>query len=344
MSKGKILAYIFSIIALIFEGFFGIIPFLQFAFRIIIIAIAIFLLNTIVRSIFKRGVVYSWKEILPQYILTILATIGFFTAISLSFITYQNATPGVLSDISLSNSGQEVVFIEMSHIATPEFYTNKKEAIAALAQSGYTIIMEGVKPGTPENQALFNQSIGFDFTPTLYSEIANIIGLQSQDNKMLFEGINTGSLVSVDLSIDEIISLMGTGIVTSTGEVVDIESEIQKTLSALTSRERIFTGWIARGFMNWSLKQSDDMTSVLTSGSGAQLFTTIIDRRNDKIIEYIQGHPDQNIAVVYGALHFNGVYEALQRANPTWKMKQIKKYTPYNNTSSVGFKISELIF
>lgn len=331
MTIKKILAYTFAIIALVFEGFFGIIPFVEFVFRIVLIACAIFLLNSIIRSIFKKTTLHSWKEILPQYILTILTIVGFFTSISLSFIAYQNTSPGVLSDISLSSSGQEIVFVEMSHIATPEFYVSKKVAIATLAQSGYTILMEGVKPGTSENQALFNQSIGFDFTPTLYSEIANLIGLQSQDNKMLFEGINTGSLVSVDLSIDEIISLMGTGTIASTGEVMNIESDLQDTLGHLSVREQLFTGWMARGFMNWSLKQSDDMASLLTSGPQIQLYSTIIDRRNDRIVEYIQAHPDQKIAIVYGALHFNGVYEALQHTSSKWKMNQVKKYTPYSN-------------
>lgn len=88
---------------------------------------------------------------------------------------------------------------------------------------------------------------------------------------------------------------------------------------------------MARGFMNWSLKQSEDIGSVLTSGPQAQLYTTIIDRRNDRIVEYIQSHPGQKIAIVYGALHFNGVYEALQRTSTKWKINQIKKYTPYSN-------------
>lgn len=224
----------FSIIALIFEGFFGVIPFMEFVFRIVLIACAIFLLNSIIRSIFRKVKLFTWREILPQYILTILATVGFFTSFSLVFITYQNFTPGVLSEISLSSSGQEIVFVEMSHIATPEFYTSKRQAISTLAQNGYTILFEGVKPGTPENQALFNQSIGFDFTPTLYSEIANIIGLQSQDNKMLFDGISTGSLVSVDLSIDDIISLMGTGNIASTGQTMNMESDLQETFNNLS--------------------------------------------------------------------------------------------------------------
>ena len=35
------------------------------------------------------------------------------------------------------------------------------------------------------------------------------------------------------------------------------------------------------------------------------LWTSIIDRRNDSIVEYIRDHPTEHIAIVYGALHFN---------------------------------------
>ncbi len=34
------------------------------------------------------------------------------------------------------------------------------------------------------------------------------------------------------------------------------------------------------------------------------LFDIIVDRRNDKVVEYIVNHPNENIAIVYGALHF----------------------------------------
>jgi hypothetical protein len=61
-----------------------------------------------------------------------------------------------------------------------------------------------VRPGTPENQKKFDQALGFSLTHDLYSEIASLIGLQSQDNRILYAGISTGSLRSVDLSIDDI--------------------------------------------------------------------------------------------------------------------------------------------
>jgi hypothetical protein len=60
----------------------------------------------------------------------------------LVFIGYQNAVPGVVSDIHLSYSGQSVVFVEMSHIATDRFFAEKKETITKLAQDGYMILVE----------------------------------------------------------------------------------------------------------------------------------------------------------------------------------------------------------
>ena len=164
-----------------------------------------------------------------------------------------------------------------------------------------------MKPGTRENQAKFNQSIGFDFTPTLYARIADILSLQSQDNQYLSMGISTGALRSVDLSIDDIMNMMGNGTVASShpGSLRDIEREIESASTLLTPPERRWISWVGRGLLNWSLRRSDDLSRLLTSSEQSRLFDTIIQGRNDTIIAYIQAHPTENIAIVYGALHFN---------------------------------------
>jgi hypothetical protein len=127
----KILAYTFAIIALVFEGFFGIIPFVSFLIQVILIACGVYLLV----SLFRRKGIHSWKTTITRYILSILTTVGFFTSIFLVWITYHNQIPGVISDITLTNSGQTVVFLEMSHIATPEFFTEKQKTIQSLSAS-----------------------------------------------------------------------------------------------------------------------------------------------------------------------------------------------------------------
>ena len=138
MKISKILAHVFAVIALIFEGFFGIIPFVSFVLQVILLAFALFFLIWI----FRRSKMGHWQQVIPQYILTMTATIGFFVSIMLAFVQYQHMVPGVVSDITLSHSGQQIVFVEMSHIASSEFYQNKKETIKSLAGSGYTILVE----------------------------------------------------------------------------------------------------------------------------------------------------------------------------------------------------------
>lgn len=104
-----------------------------------------------------------------------MAIIGIFQAIFLAFIGYHNAFPGKLSDITISNGKQEVIFLQMSHIATESFYKQKEQTISVLSESGYVFLMEGVRPGTKENEKLFSDSLGFQFTPTLYGNIASYI-------------------------------------------------------------------------------------------------------------------------------------------------------------------------
>jgi hypothetical protein len=62
-----------------------------------------------------------------------MAFLGFFTSIFVGFITFYNVSPGKLSDIVLTHSGQTVMFLEMSHIAHPNFYLQKKDTIIKLA-------------------------------------------------------------------------------------------------------------------------------------------------------------------------------------------------------------------
>lgn len=326
MSIWKFITFSLAVIAILFEGFFGILQLVIFVIQIILISFFIY----ISILIFRRKIIGTWYKVVLRYSIFVLAFFGFFNSIFLAFIEYQYYSPGVLSDITLSNSWQEIVFVQMSHIATPDFFLDKKATILSLAQKGYTILVEWVKPGTAENQSIFNQSVWFNFTPTLYSEIADFIWLQSQDNMMLFEWVATGSLVNIDLSIDEIVTFMGSWSQLNNRIIFDFESEIRSIKETLSPRERIFAEWLSVGVLNWSLKQSGKTDLLSNVNMYPNLFTTIIDHRNDRVIEYIQKNPNKKIAIVYWALHFNGIYESLQKIDPNWKTIHTRTSKPYN--------------
>lgn len=327
MKKSQIFVYFFVGVALIFELYFWFIPLVGFIIQVILIAFALFLLVWI----FKKDAHRQWKQSIIRYSLITTASIGFCLLFFLSFFQYQHLVPGKIYDVTLTHSGQEVVFLQMAHIATPSFFDIKHQKIQQYAQSGYTILMEWVRPGTPQNQAIFNQKMWFQFTPTLYTTISSFLQLESQDNQKLYLGISTGSLVSVDLSIDDMIAHMGSGALeTSTGTVVtDIESQIAIMTTTLSSRESDFARWVVRWLLSWSLKNTGSIEEALSRGPQKDIFDAILRHRNQNIIKYIFEHPHQNIVIVYGALHFNGVYEWLQKIDPNWHTLKSEAFTPY---------------
>lgn len=69
--------------------------------------------------------------------------------------------------------------------------------------------------------------IGVQFTENLYESLGKLAGLAVQNDAVLFAGINTGSLKNVDIGIDDIITLIGTGEQMTSGEVPDLGTELQ---------------------------------------------------------------------------------------------------------------------
>lgn len=189
-----------------------------------------------------------------------------------------------------------------------------------------------MRPGTPENEKKFSESLGFDFTPTLYTTIASFIGLEAQNNETLFVSVSSGSLVSVDVSIDDIMAIVGTGgLVTVSGETstVNIESELMN-LQNISIHDKIFAGHVVRALMNLALKEITSVEDIISIKTAPHLFDAILTKRNENITNYVMTHPTKNIAVVYGGLHFEGVFSSLQKADSNWKIVDIRSYTPYN--------------
>lgn len=70
-------------------------------------------------------------------------------------------------------------------------------------------------------------------TKTLYENFASLFGLASQDNS-IYTGVASGSLQNVDISLDDIMNLIGTGMISPTAEPLDLEAEI----ATLSTSER----------------------------------------------------------------------------------------------------------
>lgn len=93
----------------------------------------------------------------------ILATLGFFLSLFLIFTWYYNFFPWQLSDITISNGKQKIVFLQMSHIATHKFYETKQDTIQKSLKLSPIFLLEWVQSWTDESQDKFNKAIGMQF-------------------------------------------------------------------------------------------------------------------------------------------------------------------------------------
>ena len=291
------------------------------------------------RMVFRSSNKQSNFRLARRFFLGIWGMMGVFIAIIGSFVYYNNSiNPAKLANITLQNhSGQTVVFSKMSHIATPAFFAEKKQSLQNLSISGFQIMVEGVGTGSTESARALDAMMGFDFTSAGYGDIAHILGLAEQD-KSLYENIAPEHIVHVDISLDDIVALMGSGStqtgVLSGGEDLQGQIDIVKNQVAnMNSRERWMTTEIMYSFLNFQIKNLDFMISLLQAqdptGAEARFFDVILHERNKPIADYIIENPTQNIAVVYGALHFDGVLALLRAHDPSWNIVHMEPFAPY---------------
>lgn len=325
MKISQVILGFFALIAIIFEWYIGVFSLVGFFIQVILMALLVWLFVYSVSSSPTK----KYRTIVLNSALIMMAIIGMFVASIGGFIIYHNTYPAALSDITLTDGSGSVVFVQMSHIANGDFYTEKNIQLQSLSQSGYTILVEGVRPGSAESHAKFDAYMGFQFTETLYDTIALLTGFEAQDNDTLYAWVSTGSITSVDVSIDDIVWLIGDSAPLVSWEIPDIERELSGALQGITDKDKKLLSYSFRGILNWTLKSSGDIENALMEWDKAGVFRAIIEKRNDPIVEYIRTHPGQKIAIVYGALHFNWVYAWLQRLSPNWKIVDIVHTYPY---------------
>ena len=92
-----------------------------------------------------------------------------------SFWYYQNEiSPAIMLEITVSNWEKTLVFQEMSHIWSENYYETVKNNLTEYKKSEFVYFYEWVKPGTEENMNKFNQAISIDFNPDLYKNFSKL--------------------------------------------------------------------------------------------------------------------------------------------------------------------------
>jgi hypothetical protein len=252
------------------------------------------------------------------------SVLWFFSLVLLVFSFFFNTFPSALSEIHLSDGKRNIVFLQMSHIGSPSYYVDVRQSLQRLTLSGYTLYREWVRPGTQENQDRFDRALGVKISTGTYADFASWMGLISQDDG-IFSGIASASIVWVDLSIDDIVGLMGTGTQSHSQTPVDPMRELSILRDSGTWP---FLPYLMRWFLNLSLRY-DSASDVMLDQMDGTLRSALIEKRNLHVVDTALSDSHQNIVIIYGALHFEGIYALLRARDSRWHIVSMRALYPY---------------
>jgi hypothetical protein len=322
-----IFVYILSGITLIFEFYFGIISGVWFVLQVILLSIIFVSIGRLISNKSNTSF-FQWLE---KSFFGILAVLGFFLMPFLLSIVYYTIFPGKLSDIIISNGKQKIVFMQMSHIATHEFYESKKKTIDRVLKNSPVFLIEWVRSWTDASQEKFDMALGVQFDKNLYETLASLSDLEVQSGGYLLDSVPLGTIKNVDMSMDEIVSHMSSWLLIPSiaQSPVDITKDFS-LIEQLSTQERSFIAHVFRAFLNWSIINMTDIER-LTLGPKAELFDIILNKRNQKVIDFVLENPSKDIVIMYGALHFTWIYEALKSSDKNWKIESYTSYAPYSD-------------
>lgn len=251
-----------------------------------------------------------------------------------SFSYYQNhISPATLPQHTLSNGEQTLIFQTMSHIASKEFYNNIVSEITTAKKQWYVLYYEWVTPGSEENNEDFKKALGVDLWEDVYKNFSKLYGITAQNNNDLLWLVNNLDY-NVDVSIDTVMDLYRSRVNTSqvssnlslpkNENIQDINSQIIEKLGSLSQRELIVLRYINQSILNFIIKNEWLRNFIITNIANKDIFSVILDDRNEYLVEEILTRKDEKIFITYGLMHFHWVLKLLQREDPRWKIINTK--------------------
>lgn len=239
------------------------------------------------------------------------------------FAYYQNKIePAMMPVYHITNWDKTVVFHSMSHIASPEFYTDTKKSVDNLEKQGYLLFYEGVKSGSKESADKFDKALWVKFDKDLYKNMSKLYGLVNQDNSIFI----SSWAKNIDLSMDEIVAVYEKNPSNSNKNLsvpIDMNPIIISTIDKLNDKELAIIRFLNKAIMNSIIKNWEVQDFMAKSLWNKSIMDTILWKRNEYLSANIIAEKQKKIVITYWLLHFKWVLELLQKNDKNWEIKKI---------------------
>ncbi len=279
----------------------------------------------------KEKDILHYRIFLENFTKKISLSIIIISLIIFSFWYYQiYIAPAKMLEYHISNGKKQVVFQEMSHIWTGEFYEKIRDNLAWYKKNSFVYFYEGVRPGKNENNNKFNELIWIKFDENLYKNFSKLYWVTFQDNSIYMWLVNDLDF-NVDVWIDWIIkeykkiweknySLSENKDINEKKEVVDLNKQILDSLSKLNEKQLKILVFVNKSILNFLIKNDRIQNFVKDEFTNKNLFKIILEWRNNVLAQEIINTKYDKIYVTYWKLHFHGVFELLKISDKNWKI------------------------
>lgn len=278
-----------------------------------------------------------FQDFVPYFIYRLWVFLAVSFVIFWSFVYYENhIDPAVLPEVTISNGKKTVVFQWMAHIWSNKFYSEIRNNIRYYKKLWFVLFYEWVKPWSKENMDKFDKLLWVKFDKTTYLNMSKLYNLRAQNNQEFLKVENDLDFNS-DISIDEIISIYEKKYwkVKNTDnwfwpsqEVLDVTKMVNETINSLSANQLSLLVQVQRSVMNFIIKRDDVRNTIIDSSGQKNLFDVILQDRNKSVVDNINKSERQKIYVLYWLMHFDWVFEGLQKSDPEWKFVSVRYFTP----------------
>lgn len=283
---------------------------------------------------FRKKSIMWFNEFMINFALSASCFIIIITAALWYFGYYHNIkNPLTIQQHTITNGEKTVVFQEMIHIASQNYYDNIAQEITQYKQDWFVHFYEWVKAGSQENSNAFNTALWVKFDENLYKNMSKLYWLVPQNNAD-FLGLVNDKDFNVDTNIDYIMweyekIKSENKIEKKYSAPVDVSAQAIETLAQLEWRELEILVFMNQAILSAFTKNDQLVDIVHTNFWNQELYNIILDGRNSIIADKIIESEYKKIFASYGALHFKWILKLLQENDPNWKVVETKDYYPF---------------
>jgi hypothetical protein len=216
----------------------------------------------------------------------------------------------------------------MSHIADKHFYDQIRQEMQPIQSGSSIVLYEWVGSGTIADLREFNAVMGIPFSPKMYDSLAVFLWYESQKTLDLFP--RTIPSKNIDLPLSQIMKLYRDQAKKLSSQAMP--AMLQEDMLELFEKNWEYHDYERKFFialLNFMGKSSLDIEAMEAHPMRKQLLSIILHSRNEHIAKEIQKYQGKTLYAFYGALHFNGILEFLQKDDPSWKILSIDLRYPY---------------